>query len=59
VVLNGVIIANDYCDTRTPLPGSPVQKNIINVGGSASLNYNGDLEVPLGRRIRTTHWNEI
>lgn len=55
VEMNGVIIANDYCDT----PGSPVTQNIINVGGSAKLNYDGNLEIPLGRRIRTTHWNEI
>jgi hypothetical protein len=55
VEMNGVIIANDYCDTV----GSPVSKNIINVGGSAKINYDGGLEVPLGRRIRTTHWNEL
>lgn len=55
VQMNGVIIANDYCDTA----GSPVTQNVINVGGSASLNYDGGLEVPLGRRIRTTHWNEL
>ena len=59
VEINGVIIANDYCDTVVPPPGSPVAQNIINVGGSASLNYDGNLEVPLGRRVRTTHWNEI
>jgi hypothetical protein len=53
--INGVILANDYCDTV----GSPVSKNVINVGGSASLNYNGGLEIPIGRRIRTTHWNEL
>ncbi|HEV2906539.1 MAG TPA: hypothetical protein VGZ50_04410 [Actinomycetota bacterium] len=55
VEMNGVILANDYCDT----PGSPVSQNIINVGGSAKINYDGGLEVPLGRRIRTTHWNEL
>lgn len=55
VEMNGVIVANDYCDT----PGSPVAQNIINVGGSAKLNYNGNLEIPIGRRIRTTHWNEL
>jgi hypothetical protein len=55
VEMNGVIIANDYCDT----PKSPASQNIINVGGSAKINYDGGLEVPLGRRIRTTHWNEI
>ena len=55
VEMNGVILANDYCDTV----GSPASQNIINVGGSAKINYDGGLEVPLGRRIRTTHWNEI
>jgi hypothetical protein len=55
VEMNGVIIANDYCDSV----GSPVTQNIINVGGSAKLHYDGGMEVPLGRRIRTTHWNEL
>jgi hypothetical protein len=55
VEMNGVIIANDYCDTV----GSPASQNIINVGGSAKIHYDGGLEVPLGRRIRTTHWNEL
>jgi hypothetical protein len=55
VEMNGVILANDYCDTV----GSPVSQNIINVGGTATLHYDGGLEVPLGRRIRTTHWNEL
>ena len=55
VEMNGVILANDYCDTV----GSPVSQNIINVGGSAKINYDGGFEVPLGRRIRTTHWNEL
>lgn len=55
VEMNGVILANDYCDTT----GSPVSQNIINVSGSAKINYDGGLEVPLGRRIRTTHWNEL
>lgn len=55
VEMNGVIIANDYCDTV----GSPVAQNIINVGGSATLHYDGNLEIPIGRRIRTTHWNEL
>lgn len=55
VEMDGVILANDYCDT----PGSPVAQNIINVGGSARLNYGGGMEIPLGRRVRTTHWNEL
>jgi hypothetical protein len=55
VEMEGVVLANDYCDT----PGSPVTQNIINVGGSASLNYDGTWEIPIGRRIRTTHWNEL
>lgn len=55
VEMNGVIIANDYCDSV----GSPVTQNIINVGGSARLHYDGGMEIPLGRRIRTTHWNEL
>lgn len=55
VEMEGVVIANDYCDT----PGSPVAQNIINVGGSAKLHYDGGMTIPLGRRIRTTHWNEI
>lgn len=53
--LNGIVIANDYCDSS----GSPVSQATVNLTGSAHLNYDGGLEVPLGRRIRTTHWNEI
>lgn len=53
--ITGVIIANDYCDTS----GSPVSEPEIEVNGNPNFTYDGGLEVPLGRRIRTTHWNEI
>jgi hypothetical protein len=53
--LTGVIIANDYCDSS----GSPVSDATVNLSGSAHIDYDGLLEIPIGRRIRTTHWNEL
>jgi cytoskeletal protein CcmA (bactofilin family) len=53
--IRGVVIANDYCDTT----GSPVGISLVDITGSAHITYDGGLEVPLGRQIRTTHWNEI
>jgi hypothetical protein len=53
--ITGAIIANDYCDTS----GSPVSEPEIEVSGNPNIFYDGTLEIPLGRRIRTTHWNEL
>ena len=53
--VKGVVIANDYCDST----GSPVPIPLVEITGSATITYDGNLEVPLGRRVRTTHWNEI
>lgn len=53
--LTGVIIANDYCDSS----GSPVSDATVNLSGSAHIDYDGLMEIPIGRRIRTTHWNEL
>jgi hypothetical protein len=53
--INGAIIANDYCDTV----GSPVDEPRVELGGNAHITYDGGIEVPLGRTIRTTHWYEL
>jgi hypothetical protein len=49
----GAIIAQDACDSS----GSPVHRNEIN--GNPTVHYDGNLEVPGGKRIRITHWQEL
>lgn len=51
--INGGIIAEDRCDT----PDSPVHTN--RVSGDVSITYNGGLEIPLFKQIRTTLWLEL
>lgn len=51
--LVGAVVAEDAPHT----PGSPVSAN--GIGGSATLVYDGGLQVPLSSTIRVTAWNEL
>lgn len=49
----GAVVAEDAPHT----PTSPVPAN--SVGGSASIVYDGGLQVPLSSTVRVTAWNEL
>ncbi|HUR17407.1 MAG TPA: hypothetical protein VMZ51_00535 [Acidimicrobiales bacterium] len=55
--INGSVIAEDRCDTVFSPSDSPVHVNRID--GSITVTYNGGLEIPLFKQIRTTAWLEL
>lgn len=52
--INGTLIAEDACDTPDSMVTGPSR-----VAGSATINYDGSLTLPIGQTIRTTHWLEL